>query len=89
MNTFKHKFGQTIGELSVIAVLASLVLLGSAVKARARVIVVSNTIQAAVDAANPGDKVRVPPGIYRENVLVTKNNISIEGSFGAVMDGTR
>ena len=88
MNTFKHKFGQTIGELSVIAVLASLVLLGSAMKARARVFVVSNTIQAAVDAANPGDRVRVPPGIYRENVLVTKDNISIEGSSGSVMDGT-
>ncbi len=51
-------------------------------------IVVSTTIQAAIDAARPGDTVLVPPGIYRENVLVTEDNITIQGSLGAVMDGT-
>jgi parallel beta-helix repeat protein len=30
----------------------------------------------------------VPPGLYRENVLVTQDNITIQGSVGAVMDGT-
>jgi len=46
--------------------------------------------KAAVDAANPGDIIRVPPGIYRENILVTKDNITIEGSAGAILilDGT-
>src|SRR5882724_10573896 len=63
-------------------------LFGQAVKAKAAVVVVSTTIQAAVDAANPGDTVGVPPGLYRENVLVTKNNINIEGSHGAIMDGS-
>ncbi len=58
------------------------------VHAQTSVIVVTTTIQAAVDAANPGDTVRVPPGIYRENVLVTKDNITIEGSAGAILDGT-
>lgn len=52
------------------------------------VIVVSTTIQAAIDSAEPGDTVIVPPNVYRENVLVTKDNITIQGSKGAVMDGT-
>ena len=55
--------------------------------AGARPIVVSTTIQAAVDASHPGDMVKVPAGTYRENVLVTKNGITIDGSPGAVLDG--
>src|SRR5436190_16921145 len=31
-----------------------------------------NTIQAAVDASNPGDTIKVKPGNYREDVLVGK-----------------
>jgi parallel beta-helix repeat protein len=58
------------------------------VRAQADMLVVTTTIQAAVDAANPGDTVRVPPGMYRENVLVDKDNITIVGSVGAVLDGT-
>jgi len=47
---------------------------------------VTSTIQAAVDAANPGDTVLVPPGTYRESVLVTRNDITIVGSHTAVID---
>lgn len=50
------------------------------------VIVVRTTIQAAVDAASPGDTVLVPPGTYRESVLVDKSEITIRGSHGAVID---
>lgn len=50
-------------------------------------IVVTTTIQAAVDQANPGDTISVPPGIYRENITVTKANLTIRGSRGAVLDG--
>jgi parallel beta-helix repeat protein len=56
--------------------------------ANAKVIAVSTTIQAAVDAAKPGDVVRVPAGTYRENVVVNKDNLTIQGSPAAIMDGT-
>ena len=49
-------------------------------------IVVTTTIQAAVDAAQPGDTVLVPPGIYRESVLVTKSHLTIAGSPAAILD---
>jgi parallel beta-helix repeat protein len=36
-----------------------------------------NSIQAAVDAAHPGDDIRVLPGTYNEAVSITKNNIDL------------
>ena len=51
-----------------------------------RTIVVTSTIQAAVDAAQSGDTVAVPPGTYRESVLVTKSDLTITGSRAAVID---
>jgi parallel beta-helix repeat protein len=67
--------------------LIAVALAAAAASAGARPIVVSTTIQAAVNASRSGDTVKVPAGTYRENVLVTKNNITIEGSPGAVLDG--
>jgi parallel beta-helix repeat protein len=64
-----------------------LVLLTLSVNANANVIGVSTTIQAAVDAAQPGDVVNVPPGTYRENVVVNRDNITIQGSPAAITDG--
>jgi parallel beta-helix repeat protein len=40
------------------------------------------TIQAAVNAAQPGDTVLIPPGTYSENVLVNKS-LTIKSSAGA------
>jgi pectin methylesterase-like acyl-CoA thioesterase len=82
-----NKYFKTISILAAIALLIT-ICGARAAYAQTNVIVVSTTIQAAVDAANPGDTVRVPPGIYHENVLVTKDNITIEGSHGAILDGT-
>ena len=53
---------------------------------RAATIVVTTTIQAAVDGAQPGDTIFVPNGTYFESVKVTKNGISIVGSQRAVID---
>ena len=46
------------------------------------------TIQAAVDAAHPGDHVRVAAGVYNENVVVTTTDLRLEASEGAVIDGS-
>jgi parallel beta-helix repeat protein len=51
-----------------------------------RTMVVTTTIQAAVDAAQPGDTILVPPGTYRESVLVTKSHLTIVGSRAAILD---
>ena len=73
-------------------VLAAAMTMGSlaiASPARADVIEVfpGQSIQAAVDAAQPGDTVHVHPGTYRENVLIDKNGIWLRGS-GTGRDGT-
>lgn len=43
------------------------------------------SIQAAVDAANPGDEIVVKPGIYEENIVITKK-ISIVSESGNFSD---
>ncbi|MFQ5739655.1 MAG: parallel beta-helix domain-containing protein [Acidobacteriota bacterium] len=51
-------------------------------------IVVTGTIQEAVDLALPGDTVFVPPGIYPESVLVDKSDLTLVGASAAVIDAT-
>lgn len=46
------------------------------------------TIQAAVNAAQTGDTVLVSGGTYSENVVVSTENIRLEGTNGATLDGT-
>jgi parallel beta-helix repeat protein len=64
------------------------VALGAASAAGADDVVVVSSIQAAVDAASPGDTVIVPPGRYHETVTVGKSGITIRGSRGAVLDAS-
>lgn len=45
------------------------------------------TIQDAVDAANPGDIIRVAAGIYNENVVIATSGLRLRASSGAVIDG--
>ena len=81
----KHKFFSMI--VGLLCLLSTTITSAYALRAHSNIIVVTTSIQAAVDAASSGDTVRVPPGIYHENVLVTKDNITIEGSQGAILDG--
>ena len=82
----KHKFFLIM--VSLLCLLSITITKADALQPQTNVVVVSTTIQAALEAANPGDTVRVPPGTYHENVLVTKDNITIEGSASAILDGT-
>jgi parallel beta-helix repeat protein len=71
-----------------IALVAASFVLAVAGSAGAAQLVVTTTIQDTVDAANPGDTVYVPPGVYHEEVTVTKPNITIRGTRAAILDGT-
>ncbi len=51
-----------------------------------RVFMAKTSIQAAVDMAQPGDTVVVPPGLYAGTVAVTQDNVTIHDSRQAVLD---
>src|SRR5712671_4293690 len=76
-----------MGKLTLAATLAACAAVEIAA-AEAAVLAVSKTIQAAVDEANPGDIILVPPGTYRETVRILKDSITILGSEGAIIDAS-
>jgi nitrous oxidase accessory protein len=45
-----------------------------------------SSIGAALDAARPGDTVRVHAGVYREHLVITKP-VTLRGELGAIIDG--
>src|SRR5580765_2824460 len=45
------------------------------------------SIQAALDAANPGDTVDVAPGTYAESLVISKDRISLVGHDTTVVPG--
>lgn len=71
----------------VVALLTALATAPAAMAAPGTVVVTS-TIQAAVDAASPGDTIVVPPGIYHETVTVTRSGLTIKGTRDAVLDAS-
>lgn len=72
--------------LAVLAALAAVAApLASASDDAATVVGPGESIQAAVDAASPGDTIRVQPGVYREAVVITTDDLELEGK-GAVVE---
>jgi parallel beta-helix repeat protein len=43
------------------------------------------SIQAAIDSANPGDQITVIKGTYAEQLIITKNRIQLVGQNGAIL----
>jgi parallel beta-helix repeat protein len=43
------------------------------------------SIQAAIDAARPGDTILVKPGVYTEALAITTDNLTLKGSRGTVL----
>jgi nitrous oxidase accessory protein NosD len=63
------------------ACVASL-LFASAAGAAVIVVHQGQSIQAAINAASPGDTIVVEPGIYHENLTITKNRLTLRSANG-------
>lgn len=74
-----------VGIISLAAVLA-LTQAGTAPAAVAQGAQAPGRIQAAIDAAQPGDTVTIPAGVYRETVVVNKT-LTLQGEGEPVIDG--
>src|SRR5256714_15363901 len=78
---------RALGRSFAMGGIALAVLFGFALPATAatRTVHSGQSIQAAIDAASPGDTIFVRPGTYHENLSITKDRITIIG-FGATLE---
>jgi len=72
-----------IGVLVAIGIVAILATVGNAKGATINVPGDYSTIQDAIDAASDGDTIIVGNGTYNEQVIINKNNLSIQSEYGA------
>ena len=74
----------TRGAAAVLAAGMAAAIIGTAAPASAspstHTVHPGESIQAAIDAAQPGDKIQIRAGTYHENLFVTKDNIELEGA---------
>jgi parallel beta helix pectate lyase-like protein len=68
----------------LVALGATVALVALAPVANAAIIHVhqGQSIQAAIDNADPGDTIVVAPGVYRENLTISENHITLRGTIG-------
>ena len=83
-------FRRTIRLACVGAAAAAVAIGASAVPAAAapshsRTVLPGQSIQEALDAVSNGGRVTVMPGVYHENLLITKNNITLK-AYGARLE---
>ena len=75
----------TLRALTLAGALAALLAVAAPASAATITVAPGESIQAAVDAAAPGDTVVVQPGTYRETVVITTDGVSVRGE-GAVLE---
>src|SRR5881296_3021475 len=69
-------------KMTAAALVSAALLLGLAASASAHTINVSpgDSIQAAIDQAKPGDKIKLKKGTYHESVEIKANDLTLKGS---------
>jgi hypothetical protein len=73
----------------VFAAVAVFLLVALPAEAATRHVHAGQSIQAAIDAAKPGDTILVDPGVYNENLTITTNGLKLRGAGegSTILDG--
>src|SRR5438552_953820 len=72
------------GTMALVAMLFTMMAFATPASAAGVTVHPGESIQAAIDAAGPGTTITVKSGTYAENLLITKDNITIVGQ-GAIL----